>query len=588
MEFSTVVEHLEAVEATTKRLEMVDHLAALFREAPVADLPKIVHLVRAEVAPAWTGLDVGLAESGVVEAIRVATGLPEERIDELRIETGDIGSAAEAALGDKRQQALFTEPLTVAGVHGALVEIARTAGSGSQDRKVKLLAKLLHDATPSEARVLVRAVMGKMRLGIGEMTILDGLAEAFATRDDRPRIERAYNVAPDMGRIAEALAEGGLEAMDAFEVEVGRPVRPMLAERSDDAEAIVEKMPDGCVAEYKYDGLRVQAHIPEDGPIELYSRRLEAMTEPWPDLVEALGEASSGRSAIVEGECVAVDPETGAMRPFQAISHRRGRKHDVDEMVRRYPVRLYLFDCLHRDGRDLTTAPFPERRAALEAIFEERERLAFTQLTEVRDAGDLEAFFEEAIDAGAEGVMVKDTGPGSRYRAGARGWLWVKYKQDYRTELADTVDLVAVGALAGQGRRAGLYGALLMAAYDPDADAFKTVCRLSTGFSDETLEAMPGMFEDLEIERPDPRVETDREAEVWFAPEKVLELHGSDITVSPTHTAGRGRIVPDKGLSIRFPRFHRFRDDKAPEDATTVDELVAMYRRQVKVEGEEG
>lgn len=587
MEFARVVDALEAVEATTKRLEKIDHLAELFREADPATLRRIVYLAQGMLGPDWEGLEPGLAGNLVVEAIDLATGLGGERIDELRIETGDLGSAAARALEEERQQALFREPLTVASAHGTLVEMAEASGEGSQDRKVKLLARLLNDADPPEARMLVRAVMGKMRLGIGHRTILDALAEAFASREDREAIERADDVAADLGAVAEALSRDGLAAMDRFELEVGRPVRPMLAERSDDPEGILEKMPTGA-AEYKYDGLRVQAHLPEDGPTQLFSRRLEEMTGQFPDVVEALEEAFQGSSAIVEGECVAVDPQTGRMRPFQYLSHRRGRKHDLEDAIAEVPVRVHLFDLLHVDGEDMTREPFPKRREALEAAFEATGDVVFSELVEIQDPERLDAFFEDALDDGAEGVMVKDTGPDSTYRAGARGWQWVKYKRDYRTELSDTLDLVVVGALAGEGRRAGLYGALLVAAYDPEGDRFETVCRVSTGFSDETLEAMPERFEDLVIDAPHPRVASEMEAEFWFVPEEVVELHGSDITLSPVHTAARGEVEEGRGLSLRFPRFHRFREDKGPADATTTGELVDLYRRQVKVDaGEE-
>lgn len=587
MDLGRVVEAYEAVEATTKRLEMTSILAELFADAPPGDLAKVVYLTQGQIAPGWAGLEPGLADKLIVEAIALATGLSEDDVDRLRIEAGDLGSAAARAVRDKRQTALFTDDLTVASVHDTLVEMARAEGAGSQDKKKKLLAKLLHDADPGQARAVVRVIVGKMRLGIGDMTILDGLAEAFTDDGDRGPIERAYNVCSDLGEVAETLARDGVEALEGFGVRVGRPVRPMLAERSSGAGEILEKMPEGCAAEYKYDGLRLQVHVGEDGDVELFSRRLEPSTEAFPDVVEAVRDAVQAGSAILEGECVAVDPQTGSMRPFQYISHRRGRKHDLDEVVEAYPVRLYLFDCLYRDGRDLTREAFPDRREALEQAVLESGDVVLSRIEPVGDADQLDRFFEAAIDAGAEGVMVKSTAADSIYRAGARGWLWVKYKRDYRTELVDTVDLVAVGALAGQGQRAGVYGALLMAAFDPADDVFRTVCRLSTGFSDETLAAMPDLFEDLVLDDPHPRVETEMEVDFWFAPEKVLELHGSDLTLSPVHTAARGRIEEGAGVSIRFPRFMRFRDDKGPKDATTVDELVELYRRQVKVDVEE-
>jgi DNA ligase-1 len=257
----------------------------------------------------------------------------------------------------------------------------------------------------------------------------------------------------------------------------------------------------------------------------------------------------------------------------------RRRKHGITEAVRDVPVSLFCFDLLYADGEDLTRLPYRQRRERLAEAISLSAQLQLATETDVADAAALDAAFEQAITDGCEGLVCKSLAASAGYQAGARGWLWIKLKRDYRTELSDTLDLAVVGALWGRGRRRGVYGALLLAAYDPDTDTFPTVCKCGTGFSDADLAALPARLAPLERSHRPARVDARREADVWFEPGLVLEVLGAELTLSPTHTAGWGRVKPDAGLAMRFPRFTgRYRDDKAAEDATTVEEVLQLYR----------
>ena len=451
-----------------------------------------------------------------------------------------------------------------------LHQIAAAEGQGSQGRKLDLLAGLLARATPLEARYLLRLVTKGLRLGIGTPTILDALAQVYTGgRAARPVLERAYNICCDLGRVAAALAEGGLAAVEQIHVRPGNPVRAMLAQRLSDAAEILAKLGGQCAAEYKYDGVRVQAHRTADGAIELFTRRLERVSAQFPDVVASLAAGLGPREAILEGEVVAYDAATGELHPFQEVMFRR-RKHGIDQAVLDVPVGLFCFELLYADGQDLTRLPYPQRRAALAEAITVSDRLRLTTATEVDAPAALDAAFEQAVTDGCEGLVCKSVGPDSIYQAGARGWLWIKLKRDYRTELSDTVDLVVVGAFAGRGRRAGVYGALLLAAYDPAADLFRTVSKCGTGFSDADLAALPGRLAPLAAPHRPARVDARAEPDVWFEPGLVLEILSAELTLSPNYTAAWGLIKPDAGLAMRFPRFTgRWRDDKAPEDATT-------------------
>jgi DNA ligase-1 len=526
-------------------------------------------------------VEIGLAERLAARAVAQAAEVTGEQVLAGAREIGDLGLVAEgllAAGGASRPASL-----EVAVVFTALHEIAAAEGSGSQGRKLALLVGLLREATPLEARYLLRTVTGNLRLGIGTATILDALAEVHAGgRKARPVLERAYNICSDLGLVAATLVDGGLAAVERIQVRAGHPVRPMLAQRMSSPAGILAKLGGRCAAEYKYDGIRVQAHRTGDGALELYTRRLERVSNQFPDVVELLAAGLGPREAILEGEVVAFDPASGDLRPFQDVMFRR-RKYGITEATSDVPVSLFCFDLLSADGTDLTRLPYLERRARLAQAVTGSARLRLATAEQVDDEQALEALFEQAVADGCEGLICKSLTPSAGYQAGARGWQWIKFKRDYRTELSDTLDLVVVGGLYGRGRRAGIYGALLLAVYDPTTDAFQTVTKCGTGFSDADLAALPARLAPLA--RPDKpaRVDSRRIPDVWFEPTLVVEVLAAELTLSPTHTAAWGQLKEDSGLALRFPRFTgRWRDDKAPEDATTVSEVVGMFRAALR------
>ena len=580
MLYSDLAETFDRLESTGSRLEMTSILAEFFRRADKGELRSIVYLSQGKLHPDFVPGVLGMADRLVMKAIAKASGNPDDKVEKLTIETGDMGQVAETMISRKKQMALFSEELTVARVVRGLTTIENADGKDSQDTKQKTLAGLLHDSGPLEARYLCRTVTGRMRVGAADMTILDALAEAFATKEDRPAIERAFNVTCDIGLVAETIANGGMDAVRAIGVKVGSPVKVMLAERLPSISEVVEKMGGRCAMEYKYDGIRVQAHIGRDS-VKLYSRRLEDLTSNFPDIAEALRARCGHDEAIIEGECVAIDPETGFMLPFQNVTHRR-KKHGMDEAVRDVPVRIFMFDMLYADGEDWTPRPYLERRAALEEGFEIGDNVQMTTMRMVGSPEEGEEFFANAIGARCEGIMAKSVAPDSVYRAGSRGFLWIKYKKDYQQALTDSFDLVVVGAFYGMGKRAGRYGALLMAAYDGETGRFETVCKLGTGFDDAFLDAMPALLDgSLSVSKPS-SVDAEMVPDVWFEPNVVLEVVAAEITLSPIHTAAKDVLKEGAGLGIRFPRFTgRVRDDKTPEQCTSVSEIIEMFEMQV-------
>ena len=578
MQYEIVAETYRDLEAATGRLALIDGLAALLTQTPAELLPTVCYLCQGMIAPEFAGVDLGVAEKLATRAVATTTGATVEQVRTAARRTGDLGQAAEQLLAETA--GARPAMLDVAVVVDTLAQIAAAEGQGSQARKLELLGGLLGQATPLEARYLLRLVTGTLRLGVGTPTILDALATVHAGgRKQRPVLERAYNICCDLGLVAKTLIEGGVAAVEAMRVHPGNPVRAMLAQRLSTPAEILTRLGGSCAAEYKYDGVRVQVHRTADGQIELFTRRLERIATQFPDMVKLLGSSIGPREAILEGEVVAFDPTSGELRPFQDVMFRR-RKHGIGEAVRDVPVSLFCFELLYADGEDLTRLPYPARRARLAEAITPSERLRLSTAIQVSDEASLEAAFQQAVTDGCEGLLCKSLSPTAGYQAGARGWLWIKLKRDYRTELSDTLDLVVVGALYGRGRRAGMYGALLLAAYDPAADVFRATTKCGTGFSDAELAALPERLAPLAREEPPARVDPGHaEADVWFEPALVAEILSAELTLSPRYSAAWGKLKEDSGLALRFPRFTgRWRDDKSAEDATTTDELVAMYR----------
>src|ERR671921_678699 len=516
-----------------------------------------------------------------IRALAYSAGVDVSIIEGIYRRTGDIGVAAEEVMKTKNQTTLFSEKMTVERVYYTLDRIARTTGSGSQEIKMRLVSNLLNDATYREAKYIMKFITESLRLGIADHTIMDALALAFTgSRMYRHILEKAYNVSSDLGIVARLLAAKGLETVKSLQITLFKPIRPMLAERVRSSAECIEKMNGTAAAEYKLDGERIQVHKGKE-KVELFSRRLEKITHHYPDITEAVKSLKLSE-AIFEAEVVAINPLTDEYLPFQELMHRR-RKYEINQAVENFPVSVNFFDILYIDGRDTTSLPYFKRRKIIENIFnsDKKDKIRIIPQTVVKKTEEIERFMALAIENGCEGLMLKQLS--SSYRAGAREFAWIKLKREYHSDMADSVDLVIIGGLFGRGRRVGKYGALLVASFDPDSDMFKSVCKVGTGFTDEHLKQFYDNLERHIISHRHPRVDSGMEMDVWFEPKIVIDVIASEITLSPSHTAAKDRVRKGYGLALRFPKFTgKIRYDKNPEDATSVEELISMYKSQIK------
>ncbi len=593
MPFRVLAEALDSMEKITSRTQLTLIMVRLLKSTPADVIDKVVYMIQGKLGPDWKDIpELGVGEKLLAKAIAIAYKRPENEVDRLYKKIGDLGRVAELLASQyqsKRRKSaglaafmdMEEKELTVGYVYESLLRVAYAQGEGSRDLKLRILAGLLADAKPVEAKYIVRFVEGRIRVGVGDATVLDALAVAYGGgAHARQIIERAYNLRADLGYIARLVASGGIDALSDIHPEVGVPIRPMLAERGRDPAEILRKVGGRALVEYKYDGERAQIHKKGD-EVTIFSRRLENITRMYPDVVDMVRRHVKAEKAILEGEIVAIDPDTMELRPFQDLMHRK-RKHDIHKVMKEVPVAVFLFEILYHEGEDLTVKTLPERRKRLEAVIKPGETFTLAQSIVTDDPEVLWNFFLKAIEDGAEGLMIKAMHRESYYVAGVRGWLWVKLKKDYKSEMVDTVDLVVVGAFYGKGKRGGKLSSLLMAAYNPENDVFRTVCKVATGFTDEELERMQDMLKEHIIPHKHPRVESRMEPDVWLEPAIVAEILGAELTLSPLHTCCLNRVRQGVGISIRFPRFIRWRPDKSPEDATTEDELYEMYVRQLR------
>ncbi len=569
MTFRELSEYFYRLEQTTSRLEMADILRELLEMAGAEEVDKVVYLTLGELMPAFRGVEFGVSEKLMMEALSKASGVKAKQVEALYKQKGDLGETAQEIIGWQGRG------LSLVRVYEELLDVARTRGT--LDKVMKLIS-LLKGLSGFEAKYAVRVIIGRLRLGVGDATIIDALSLTMGDKELKPYIERAYNLCSDLGLVAKRLKEGGLDAIREFKIQVGYPIRMALAERVSSADEIIQRL-GRCAIEAKYDGFRLQVHK-DHQKVEIYSRNLERMTEMFPDVVKAVIGDIKAQRVILEGEALAVNEETGEFYPFQ-ITIQRKRKYSVEEYAKEYPLKLFVFDLLYLEGEDYTVKPYIERRRALEELLTHTNTLRASEMFITDSVKEVEAFFEDAITRGLEGIMAKRLD--APYTAGSRNFNWIKLKRSYRGSLADTIDAVIVGYYYGKGARAKLgIGGILVAVYEPSTDTFKTISKVGSGFTEEEWVRLKEMLDKIRLDHRHPRVDSLMDVDVWVEPRYVITVNADEITRSPLHTAGR--TLEEPGYALRFPRAVSFiREDKNPEDANTVEEIIRLYQLQKRV-----
>lgn len=585
MQFTKLATLYSELEATASGNELRQILADFFKESyknNPEELSIITQLSLGKISPDYISSTLGIAEKLVLKAIAKSSGRSTKEINKKMQELGDTGLVAEEFLKQKAFTLVPTGELTSTELYQTLHKIKDIDGSGSQDHKEKILISMFQKTIGKESKYLARIILGNMRLGVADMTVLDALSICFTgDKTNKKRLERAYNVCPDIAEIAKQLAEKGIDHIDEIPIKVGRPIRVMLAQRvatlSDMSDKIKSKL---FQVEAKYDGERVQVHKKRDSSIILYSRRMENITEQLPDLVEYLQKEINviATEYILEGEIMALSEDAKSHQNFQTLMQRK-RKTEIEKYIKKVPVALYVFDLLYLNGKSLMNEALQKRGEEIDKILYKKNRIRRIEMIQTKSIDEVQTFFEKMLKDGNEGVIVKSTAEDSYYKAGARDWNWVKWKKDYMQDLVDTFDLVVIGAFYGKGKRTGNYGSLLCATYNHNNDTFESISKLGTGLTDKTLEELPFILREHKLEKKPARVVINKEMipDVWFEPYLVVEVIAAEISQGSMHCAARVE-GSDRGLALRFPRFIQIRADKGPEDATTSEELLQMYQ----------
>ena len=581
MDFLAIAEIFEEMHKTNSRLVLIDHLVTLFKRTPVNTIKKIIYLLQGKLFSSSEGIELGLGEKLTIKAIAESTGISVKEVEENYHKIGDLGETAKEIAKKKYQQTLLNEKITIERIYSTFEKIAKSLGSQSQIIKLRLVSSLLNDATPLESKYIIKFLLGNLRLGIAEYSIIDALAIAFTgNRNNRKKIEEIYNIYTDLGTIAEILFKKDLQGLNDLQITPLKPIRPMLAERIIDPKEGLKRANGKVALEYKLDGERVQIHK-NNTEVQLFSRSLEKITNHYPDIVEAIRKFSI-HNCILEAEIVPLDLVTKKIQPFQELMHRK-RKYNISDVILKYPIKVFLFDILYLEGNNLTQYQYRQRRGILQSIVKTNRNniIELVKQNVSSNLNQIEIFFRKAKYEGCEGLMLKQLD--SKYRAGAREFLWMKLKKEYGTTLVDSFDLTVIGALLGKGKRTGYYGALLLAAYDKKSDTFQSICKVGTGFSDYDLELIYNELKDYVVDKKYYNVNTNLKMDIWFTPKLVIEIIASEITLSPLHTAAYGLIKENFGVALRFPKYSgKIRLDKKPEDSTNTSELIQLFNKQVK------
>ncbi len=587
MTFKELSSHLQKLERTTSRNDMILLLSELFKEVSASDFDKVMYLLQGRVAPLYVNLEFGMADKMVIKALANAFEIEEDEISKNFKRIGDIGELAEVM---RSKLAHPNSGISIHEVFGELEKIVNISGEGSVDKKTDTLAKLLKSADSLSCRYIARIPVAKLRLGFSDMTVLDSLSWMLkGDKSLRPIIEKAFNIRPDLGYIGRLIKEKGVEGLNSTKPNVGTPILMARAERLSSGQEIIDKIGE-CAVEPKFDGFRLQAHY-KGGEVKLFTRNLEEVTFMYPDVVAGIKSQVKADEAIFEGEAIAYNPTTNEYLPFQLTSQRK-RKYDIEEMARKIPLKYMVFDVLYINGENMIPIPYKERRKSFSVLMREGAVLYPAEEKIFSEGKEIENFFDKCIADGLEGILAKKLD--GAYQAGARGWNWIKLKRSYQSKLDDTIDCVVMGYYYGRGKRTSFgIGAFLIGIYDDSQDKFLTIAKVGTGLTDEEWRELAKRGQKLKAKEKPPLYEVDKwlEPDVWVEAEIVVEIRADELTRSPIHTAGRvmkasksgsAFDVDIAGYALRFPRLERFRDDKKPTDATTLKEVEEIFKLQKK------
>ena len=571
MQYQKLAEVYEKASSTTKRLEKTDILSEFLKELK-KDESEVLYLLLGDVYASYDERKLGMSNQLVIKALTKATGISKDKIISEWKDIGDIGLVAEKVIKKKQQATLGHKSLTIKKVIENLRKLPELEGKGTVDKKVSLITELLISASPLEAKYLVRAIIGDLRIGVQESTIRDAIAKAYFPNNQKEageKIQRAVDNSNDIAKVFEIAVKKKFSGIEKIDIEVGKPVKVMLAQKAESIKDGFKQAGKPAVVEFKYDGFRMIIHK-KDKEVKLFTRNLENVTKQFPEVIDYIKKYVKGKSFIIDSEAVGYDKKTKKYTPFQNISQRIKRKHKIAELQEKLPVEINVFDVLYYNGKSLVDKPLKERRKLLEKIIEP-QRFKIVKSKEILTDDEKKAaeFYKKALEMNQEGIMFKN--PDAEYKPGRKVGHMLKLKPE-----ENDLDLVITGAEYGTGKRSGWLSSFIISC--KNKEEFLEVGKVSTGFKEkETQSSKVGedggvSFEEL-TNMLQPYILKEKGKKVEIKPKIIVSVSYQEVQQSPNYNSG---------IALRFPRFVKLRPDKHLSEVDTLDEIKAELEKQKK------
>jgi DNA ligase 1 len=585
MQFLTLCEYFQKLEKTSKRLEIIEILSGLIDKLELSEIQPALYLCLGEIGADYKQVNLGIKEKFMLKVISKITGSQESEVTKKFSEIGDVGDIVELLSSGHKQSNIddffdiseTTKTYSIKNIWDFLQEISIIEGSGSIGQKQEKIANFCKDLNPLEQKYLFRAMVGKTRLGAKASSWIDATALLLGSKELNSKIEYAYNISSDLGLTLELAIKykDVNKLIEEIKITPGIPIKVMTAQRAASTEEVFKRLGEECYIEAKYDGYRIQIHKNND-TVSLWSRNQENYNIQFPDAIDEATKALPN-NIILEGEIVAFDYSTNQIQNFQILAN-RGKKHNIEEDIKNIKVKIFIFDILYHNENYMNRS-FLDRRNYLESLSLNTNMIEVIESIKINVLEDLDQYSLDAKEEYLEGVMLKSFSKDAIYEPGKRSFYWLKLKSDYIEGLTDSFDLVVIGAFAGKGKRAGWYGTLLLAAYDPETSTFKSICKLGAGLTENNMAEFTDLINKNSIPNKLDSFDVTIKPEVWVEPILILEVSAAEISSSPVHTVPA--LDGKKKLALRFPRFTgRVRDDKkVPDGITTVQEIQEISKK---------
>ena len=574
MLYSDLCEYYEKIDSTPKRLTKIKYISELINETNDENIEKVIFLLQGIVFPAWDERKLGVASKIVIKSLKTSTGISTDQIEKEWQKTGDLGITAENIVKNKQQQSLFVSELTIEKIFENLRKLAEMEGLGSVGKKDQIISELLTSAKPIEARYIVRTVMGDLRVGSAQGTLRDAIIRTYFTeiyekRENEEKekfkeiselVQNAYDLVNDFSVIISKIKEKGINGLKEVNLELFKPVNPMLFPKAVNIEKGFEMIGKPAIIEYKYDGFRVQIHKKND-EIKLFTRRLEDVTKQFPDIIATIQENVDAVECILDAEVLGIEKKTGKILSFQNISQRIRRKYDIHQIMKEIPVIIVIFDSIKYEGKSLLNTPFKERRNIINNIIKEKNNeILKSTMIESSSIEESNAFYEKSLLLGNEGIMMKSLTPG--YKPGARIGYAVKVKP-----VLEPVDLIITKAEWGHGKRKGWFTSFSVSCKDESGNLMD-LGKVGTGIKELENEEGNATFETF-TNMLKPLITKELNSYVEVKPEVIVEIDYEEIQKSNNYNSG---------YALRFPRIKRIRNDI--KEPSHIEDIKDIYEKQ--------